>query len=431
VPGKRRRGRAPRPQPQPQPNVTPGPVIGAPAKTRRELRAERRRQKRRRLGAVGIAGVVVVGLIIAAAVGFGVKQATSSGHKKQTGQTTVLLSVAGSDGTATETALLAHDDSTHHGVELLIPGRVLTQVCGFGNQQLGQILALPNGQALSRTTVSNLLGGVTVDGSWVLTTTQLAKLVDTLGGVTVDVDTDVIQQRPDGSRVLAISKGDGQHLNGSQAAAYATYLRAGEDALANLVRLQNVLDGIEAALPRTASAVVKDLQALGSGGASSLGADRLAAVLVGLAADARHDNVLPTSLPVIKIDSGGALPSYRVDTQQVATFVNANLSASLPASARVARKSVFIQNGVGTPGLASSACDKLVKAGYAFAGSGNATTFNHNQSLVLVFDHSIATARLGDSVAQALGLTVNDVRVQDSGQNVADVIVILGKDYKP
>jgi anionic cell wall polymer biosynthesis LytR-Cps2A-Psr (LCP) family protein len=429
VAGKRRRGRSA--QPAPQPSVIQGPVVGSGARTRRELRAERRRQKRRRLGAVGIAGVVVAGLIVAAAVGFGVKQATSSGHKKPTGQTTLLLSVAGADGTATETALLAHDDRTHHGVELFIPGRLLTQVCGFGNQQLGQILSLPNGQGLARTTVSNLLGGVTVDGSWVLTTAQLAKLVDTLGGVTVDVDTDVIQHRPDGTRVLAIGKGDAQHLNGSQAATYATYSQRGEDALANLVRLQNVLDGIEAALPRNTSTVAKDVQTLGSAATSTLGPDRLAAVLVGLAADSRRNDVLPTSLPVVKIDSGGPLPSYRVDTQQVATFVNANLSASLPASARIARKSVFIQNGVGTPGLAASACDKLVKAGYAFAGSGNATTFNHNQSLVLIFDHSIASARVGDSVARALGLPVGDVRVQDSGQNVADVIVILGKDYKP
>ena len=429
--GKRRRGRSPQPSPSPQPSAVQGPVIGARGKTRRELRAERRRQKRRRLGAVGIAGVVVVGLVVAAAVGFGVKQATSGGHKKPAGQTTLLLSIVGSGGTATETALLAHDDQTHHGVELLVPDRVLTQVCGFGNQQLGQILALPNGQALSRTTVSNLLGGVTIDGSWALTPAQLAKLVDTLGGITTDVDTDVVQQRSDGSRTLVIGKGDAQHLSGSQAATYATYSRPGEDALANLVRLQNVLDGIESGLPRSASAVAKDVRALGASASSTLGADKLADLLVGLAADARRSNVLPNVLPVVKIDSGGTALSYRVDSQQTQTFVKANLSASLPASAQVARKSVFIQNGVGTPGLASSACDKLVKAGYAFAGSGNATSFNHKQSLVLIFDHSIATARLGNDVARALGLSVNDVRIQDNGQNVADVIVILGRDYKP
>ena len=431
--GKRRRGRSPQPGASPGPviqgPVIQGPVIGA-SKTRRELRAERRRQKRRRLGAVGIAGVVVAALAIAAAVGFGVHQATSGGHAKPLGQTTLLLSVTGADGTATETALLAHDDRTQRGVELLIPARLLTEVCGFGNQQLGQILTLPNGQSLSRTTVSNLLGGVTVDGSWVLSPAQLTKLVNDVDGVTVDVDTDVIQQRPDGSRVLVVPKGK-QQLNGATAATYATYRRAGEDALANLVRLQNVLDGIEAALPRSTSAVARIVQSLGSGATSSLGASRLADLLVGLAADSRQDNFLATALPVIKIDSGSTQPSYRVDAEQTASFVNTNLAASLPASARTARKRVFIQNGVGTPGLAVSACDKLVKAGFAFAGSGNAPTFGYTTSNVLVFDHSIATAELGNSVARALNLPVSDVKVSNTGQNVADVLVILGKDYKP
>jgi hypothetical protein len=431
VPGKRRRGRSPSSKPsQSIPGVIQGPVVGA-SKTRRELRAERRRQKRRRLGAVGIAGVVVAGLAVAAAVGFGVHQATKDSKPKPLGQTTVLLSVSGADGVAAETALLAHDDKTRHGVELLIPGRVLTQVCGFGNQQLGQILALPNGQRLSRTTVSNLLGGVTVDGSWVLTTAQLAKLVDGVGGITADVDADVIQQKADGSRVLVVGRGSAQHLTGAVAVAYATYSRRGEDAVANLVRLQNVLDGIAAALPRQTSAVADIVRSLGPGASSSLGADKLAAVLVGLAADLRRDNVAPTALPVIKIESGSAQSSYRVDNQATLKFVDANLAASLPTSARSTPKRVLIQNGVGTPGLAVSACDKLVKAGFAFAGSGNADSFNHKKSAVVVFDRSVAAAQLGNSVARALGLPPGDVREQDSGQNVADVIVILGRDYKP
>ena len=427
MPGKRRAGRAPK---TPKTSVIQGPVAGA-RRNRRELRAERRRQKRRRLGAVGIAGVVAVGLIVAVAVGFGVKKATSGNHHPPVGQTTLLLSIASTDGNAVETALLAHDDRTHHGVELLIPARVLTQVCGFGNQQLGQVLPLPNGQALSRTTVSGLLGGVTVGGSWVLTTTQLGDLVDAIGGITVDVDTDVIETQSGGNRVLVVPKGDQQHLSGARAVAYATYVRTGEDALANLVRLQNVLDGIEAALPASTSAVAKIVRSLGSGAGSSLGVDRLAEMLAGLASDAHRNNVLPTTLPVIKIDSGSTQASFRVDTQQITAFVKANLSASLPASARIPHKQVFVQNGVGTPGLVASACDKLVQAGFAFAGSGNAPTFNNPRSTVLVFDRSVATAELGNSVARALKLPLDDVRVKDNAQNVADVLVILGKDYKP
>jgi hypothetical protein len=103
----------------------------------------------------------------------------------------------------------------------------------------------------------------------------------------------------------------------------------------------------------------------------------------------------------------------------------------LPASARGERKRVFVQNGVGTPGLVITACNKLVDAGYAFAGSGNASDFNHATSKVLVFDRSVASAELGNAVARSLRLPTSDVAVSTQGQNVADVLVILGKDYKP
>ena len=409
----------------------PNPLVIAPARTRRELRAERRRLKRRRLGAAGIVGLVVAGLIAAAAIGFGVQKATSNGHHATLGQTTLLFSVTGTDRSALETALLAHDGRTHQGVELLMPGRVLTEVCGFGNQQLGQIQALPDGQRLALAAVSDLLGGVTVNGSWSLTTAQLGRLVDEAGGITADVDVDVVQRRSNGSRVLVVQHGAHRRLTGSQAAAFATYATGGADAPGNLVRLQQVIDGLLTALPTSASGVEHLVSSLGTTATSTLGASKLADLLVGLAADERANNVLPTDLPVVKIDTGGGPASYRVDAAPTQQFVTSNLAASLPASARSARKRVFVQNGVGTPGLVGSACTKLVGAGFVFAGSGNADHFGYAKSMVLVFDHSVATAQVGDSVARALRLPLADVEVSSAGQNVADVLVILGKDYKP
>lgn len=427
--GKRRRGRTPPPVPGSSQSPVQPLIVGRP-QTRRELRAERRRQKRKRMGAAGVAGIVVAALVVAAAIGFGVKQATSTSHEKPAGQTTVLFSLAGTDRTAIETALLAYDDRTHAGVELLIPDRVLTEVCGFGNQQLGQVLALPDGARLSRTAVGDMLGGVTVDASWVLTTAQLARLVDKVGGVVVDVDTDVIRHTAHGGRVLLLSRGPDQRLKGNQAVEYATYLGAGEDAVANLVRLQTVLEGLLAALPRDDGKVAGLVASLGGSARSTLGAPRLARVLTGLAAASRRNDVLPTDLPVVKIDAGQGASSYRVDLPQTATFVDSNLAASVPASARVQRKRVYVQNGVGTPGLVAGACTRLIDAGFAFAGSGNAAHFGYTKSKVLVFDHSVDSARLGNSVARALRLPSGDVAVSDSGQNVADVVVILGKDYK-
>jgi hypothetical protein len=343
-------------------------------------------------------------------------------------QTTVLLSITAADGAAVETALLAHDPATKSGVELLLPSRVISEVCGFGSQQLGRIITLPDGERLSRVAVSDLLGGVTVDGSWTITTAQLARLVDEVGGITVDVDTNVI--RTVGKRrVLFVRSGSAQHLTGSEAVAYATYIAPGEDSTGNLARLQTVFEGILAKLPPSPARVAQLTSALGPKGGSTLGAQHLAGLLLGLATDVRTNNAFPSVLPVVKIDSGGGTPAFRVDDAQTKTLVDTNLSDSLPASARTARPRVLIQNGVGTPGLAGAACQRLVAAGFRVVGSGNADNFNFRTSKVLVFSSSVSSAELGGRVARALGVSANDVAVSPQPQNVADVIVILGKDF--
>jgi len=367
--------------------------------------------------------------VVALAIGFGVQKATSHKSTPTRTQSTVLFSLIGTDGTAASSALLAHDSAQHQGVELLLPARTLSEVCGYGSQQLGQVIRLPDGQRLSAQAVSNMLGGVTVDGTWKLTTDQLSRLVDIVGGVTVDVDSNVIN-KVGNRRVLYLQKGSGQHLTGSQAVRYATYTAGGEDSTGSLPRLQAVLDGLLAKLPADPTAAGRTLASVAPNAGASLGPQRLGTLLTGLAADNKSPSgVLPIVLPVQKIDSGGQ-PVFRVDDDKTHALVTSNLDASLPASARVTRTRVLIQNGVGTPGLVGPACQRLTAAGYTVVGSGNANSFDFNQSKVLVFDNSVASAELGNRVAATLRLSGNDVAVSNEGQNVADVIVILGKDYK-
>lgn len=436
--GKRRRGRDPLPgarPPVPTRGAPPPPAgptfVVAPRKSRRALRAERRRQQRRRIGAAGIAGIVVAAIAIGVGVGFGVHNATTGDSNSGRTQQTLLMSVVGADGVALENALLAtHGPSdSAQAVEVLVPSRVITDVCGFGTLQFGAILKLPGGARVAQRAASDLLGGVTVDGTWVLTTTQLAQLVDSVGGVTVDVDTDVIQRGAGGARVLVVPKGSGQRLNGSRAVAFATYVAPGEDASGVLARFQSVLDGVLTQLPSSSTAAATTLSRLGRGAASTLGVQRLARILTSVAADVRANNALPTDLPTVKIDSGGS-PSYRVDTQATTRLVSSNLGDSWPEAARHPRVRVFVQNGVGTPGLVDAACSRLTARGFAFAGSGNASQFGFTTSKVLVFDSTVAAAQVGNRVAAALRLPASDVEVSSQGQNVADVVVILGKDFK-
>jgi len=448
VTGKRRAGRDPKVTPPPPEQPTPAPAAESPAPTqpsrpvnpgpfvvsrtptRRESRMQRRRQRRKRIGAAGVAGLLAAAAILAIAIGFGVHKATSHPPKVSRTQTTVLFSLVGSDNSSVGSALLAHDPATHAGVELLLPSRTLSEVCGYGSQQLGRVLALPDGARLSGQAVSNMLGGVTVDGSWRLTTDELARLVDIVGGIDVDVDANVIKTVGK-RRVLYLQKGPGQHLTGSQAVLYATFVAGGEDSTGSLPRLQTVLDALIGKLPADSAAAGRLVASVGVDAGSTLGPARLGALLDGLAADDKSSSggVLPIVLPVQKIDSGGQ-PVFRVDDDKTHALVLSNLNESLPASARVPHKRVLLQNGIGTPGLVGPACQRLVAAGYTVVGSGNASSFTNNASTVLVFDNSVKTAQLGDRVAQTLRLSTDDVKVSNQGQNVADVIVILGKDFR-
>ena len=421
--GKRRAGR-------PEPRPSSPPVVGR-APTRRELRAERQRQQRRRLGAGGIAGVVVVVLALLVGGGFFVHNATSGPAKPSDAQQTMLIALTGADRNAAAVMLAAHQASPRAGFEMLIPSRLLTDVCGYGSQQFGHVFTLPQGAGLARTTLSQVLGEVTIDSTLTLTEPQLARLIDSVGGVVVDVDTDVITTSA-GSRVVSIPKGNGQRLNGASAVLFATYVAAGEPPAASLTRFQAVFEALVTTLPKKVSAAAAALRAA-QVDASSVSA--AATLFTELAVDDKANRFLSEIMPSQPIDSGGGQPAYRTDPGNVKSLVASQLAKSLPAADVSKQPTVLIQNGVGTSGLVLSACNRLLPAGFTFAGSGNAQSFDHATSQIFVFpptpDDLVRVTRDGDRVADLLKLPRSDVVASTQGNNVADLVVILGRDYKP
>jgi len=269
---------------------------------------------------------------------------------------------------------------------------------------------------------------VNIDGTWTFSKQQLARLVDAVGGVTVDVDADVLQQQG-GSTLVVVPAGKGQHLNGARATAFASYQGSGEDATAVLTRTQTVFQAVLDALPTKAADAEKVLASAGV--QSTLPRDTLATLLTSLARDNKNNSLLPVVLPSKPIDTGGGATSYRVDPTELTKLVHAQLAQSLPPGPQRKQPTVLIENGVGTSGLVGSACDRLLPNGYGFAGSGNAPNFNYGTSQIIVFSDSVAAARVGNDIARLLKLPEGDVVASTQGQNVADVVVILGRDYHP
>lgn len=404
----------------------------APAVSRRQARQARRRQQHRRVGLVGGLAIGVAAVVVIAGLAFGVHKVVTHHDGATRSQSTVLLQVQGSNRTAEASVLLAHDPATKTGVEVLVPSRVITDVCGYGPQNFGDVLALPNGVSSSQQALSSMLNDVTIDGSWVVTPAQLAKLIDVFGGVTVDVDVNVVRHTGGGGGQILVPAGPNQKLNGTKAVEYALYNTSpSADAAAQLARMNSVIDATLQVLPTTPAPIAAALRQLGPGATSTLGANQLATLLAGLAADNRTSGgVFFTDLPTTPIEDGGGSPSYRIDDSAsgVPQLVHSQLADSVPADANQPHPSVLLLNGVGTPGLVQTACPRLASQGFTYAGSGNAATFNNPKSSVEI--RSDSDVALGDRVAHALGLPNSDVLRSSQDQTVADVIVILGRDYK-
>ena len=393
------------------------PVTGG----RRAAARKRRRARRRQLVAVG----VVLALLAAGGVAYrlnGAGPETPSVVAPQgRTQQTLLLQVRSADGAGTlASALIAVDPPSSTGSVVLVPPQVIVDLPGSGSLPFGQALAAgtPNGP---RDALSDLLG-VTVDGSWVLEHGAFGALVTELGGITVTVDVPVVQ-----GGAVVLPEGD-QLLDGAQALTLLGFLASGEQEQARLARVQEVLDGVLAALPDDITVVRALVEGLGTASVSSEPAGALAALLLDLVEAGDADQLQYDSLPVIPIDAGGAVTTFRLEAEAARALVDRVLAQSVPDSARQTGNRVLVLNGVG-PGIGDAARAKLVAEDFVFVGARNNERFGVETTTVLVPESTPEAQALGEQVAAALGVPA--VVQQSNLGTIADAVVIIGADFMP
>lgn len=387
-------------------------------------RAEQRRARRARQRRV-LSAVLAIAVLVLAVATVVLTRRHSTPHatiaKQVRTQSTVLFQVQGGNGSALSSALLAHDPASRTGAGVLIPPQVIVNVPGTGQLQLGKALGTVPPER-SRSAVGDLMG-VTVDAGWVVNTPTLSSLVDQVGGISADVDVPVVVNR------LVVLNPGRQRLDGEHAIAFLRYLAPGEQEQARLARLQEVLDGLLNALPKSTAQVAKILSGLGARSYVSESPDKLAGFLVGMAGDGRADQLQYDSLPVVPIDPGNGVTSFRVDPDATRKLVDRLLAQSVPAGARATGNRVLVLNGVGTPGIGEKVRARLVPAGFVFVGSRNNATFGVGQTRVLVKEATPEATALGQRVARALRLSADSVQTADIG-NIADVVVVVGADFR-
>jgi hypothetical protein len=378
-------------------------------------------------GLLAVLGVVLVGWVVAQLVG-GRGEAQpepTAGPTAPAEQVTLLIQVRNDSEFASDN-MVAGVGGSLPATQVLVPSRLIVDVPGAGQQTLGQSARLLDRTA-SQDSLSDLLA-LRIDGTLSLGRLALAGMVDYVGGISVTVDEQVTVTDPDtGEQTVVVPPGQ-QLLDGTQAAAYALAWLPEEPEAARLARFSTVMTATIGALPDDQLRVEQMLTSLGGSARTTTSTEQAAQFLVqmrgGILAGGQQVRVLPTT----DIEAGTGLEVVRVDL----AAADAMLGTLLPDAQMGDESSprVLVQNGVGTPGLGAAARDALVAAGMVYINGGNAEEFGRPATLVIVEDSSAASQQLGEEVADALGVPRTAVAIAEEGQNVADVVVILGVDFQ-
>lgn len=312
--------------------------------------------------------------------------------------------------------------------QLLIPSQLIVDVPGAGQQTLGQSARLLDRSA-SQDALSDLLA-LRIDGTLSLARLALAGMVDFVGGITIDVDQPItVTDAATGVETVVVPAGM-QTLDGNQAATYALAWLPDEPEASRMARYSQVMTATISALPDDSLRIQEMLTSLGGSARTTTTTPAVAEFLLQMRASILEGGQQVRVLPTTDIEAGETLPVVRVDLVASDGVLN-SLLPQATLSGVDSNPRVLVQNGVGTPGLGASARDRLVDAGMVYINGGNAEQFDTARTLVIVEDATAESLAMGEQVAQALGVPTTSVQIAEDGQNVADVVVVLGEDFVP
>ena len=416
--------------PTPVPTPVPSPVPAARAPRPSTAEAQRsgagglRRWVSWRAGLVLLAVVLTLVLTVVVVLalrgpGGDPAEAVAPVPEVPAQQTLALTFGDGTAGRGLVGAALVGVDSAEVST-LLVPPDLLLTVADAGPVSVTEA-ALIGGEPVRRGLEDTLL--LRVDGVALIQPAQLATLVDAVGGVMVDVTSEV------NTGDVLVAVGNDQRLAGAQAAAYAVLAVEGEPAEARLARLGAVVQGLLEALPDDPADLGPTLQAAGVTATEGLGPDGLARLVASAAERAAAGNAEQVVLPTRELAAADA-QRRGVDEEAARAELDSRFAGALLPVAAVGEVRVMVSNGVGRPGLGAAARDLLVADGLRYVGGGNVTEFGlQPQTVVLVSSQAQEDRDRGEAVAAALGLDPGALQVNRETLVDTDVVVVLGDDF--
>ncbi|MFD4226853.1 LCP family protein [Streptomyces sp. NPDC058545] len=388
-----------------------------------ESRSERREEARRRGRNRMVALIVVVVLVVVGGVGYlwsAGKIPGLGGSEKENTATTgpqkrdvIVVHLHNTKKGGTSTALLVDNVTTKQGTTVLLPNSLAVSDDEGNTTTLGKSVD-DDGSNGTRESIDTLLG-TDISGTWRLDTPYLENLVDLVGNIEVDTDTDV----PDTKKGAAplVKKGAAQTLSGRMAVAYATYRGPGEAETKQLMRFGQVMRGVLRKISDDPKAATVTVQTLAQILDPSLPERDLGASLAKLAEHAKIGDYKTALLPV--------QPDGTLTDAATESVVKDILGGTVKAPDQDAAVRVGVKNGTGDEDGTESARIRLVNGGYAFVGGGNTDTAVSSE----VVYKAAADKEKATQVAKTLGLPASAVKQGKPAAN-ADVSVVLGQDYK-
>lgn len=332
------------------------------------------------------------------------------------------------DGLADVMLLLKFDPETKKVVMLSIPRDTRTEVEGYGVKKINAT-NVEGGPALTAKTISNLLGGVGIDRYVRINVLGVAKLIDSLGGVTVYVPKDMKYQ--DDSQHLYINlKAGRQHLNGDQV---LQLLRFRHDELGDIGRIQRQQMVMRALMDQTLNPAIvpqlpKVLEVVKEHIDTNLTVEELVA-LVGFGVRTNRSNMQMLLMPgrfseKSEYDASYWLPNKdsiaKLMAQHFGLESEQGQQMADPASLRVA-----IQDSTGGD---RSNLRPLIRA-LEKAGYRNIFV-SKPWGEPLEVTHIVAQQGDGDSAESIRGtLGFGEVRVESTGNISSDISIQVGQDW--
>ncbi|MGW3339811.1 LytR C-terminal domain-containing protein [Streptomyces sp. NPDC001009] len=395
-----------------------------------ENRTERREEARRRARGRIIALGVALALVVTGGVGYlwyAGKLPGVSSPGSATGTTVaagaqkrdvIVVHLHNTGKRDTSTVLLVDNATTKRGTTVLLPNSLaLTDDSGTTTTLAKSVD--DDGSSGTRDQLDTVLG-TDIQGTWRLDTPYLQNLVELVGNIEIDTDTDVPDPdaKKKGSAPL-VHQGKAQTLSGKMAVAYATYRGPGETENAQLARFGQVMQGALRKLSSDPSAATTTVQTLAQILDPPLTDKDLGTFLAKLADLAKGGKYRTVPLPV---QTDGTLSAGTSDSVVKDVLGGTAKSPDAGSAVRVA-----VQNATGAKDDTEKARVTLLGGGFGFIEGGTASSAEATSEVVY---SDAADKQDAADVAKTLGLPAGSV-TKGAVSSGADVLVVLGQDYRP